>query len=111
MVESKDIYGFGLILMELLTGRSPADDEFGVHESIIEWARYCYSDCHLDAWVDSPIKPDAVVYRTKIVATMSLALDCTADNPAARPTATAAVKALDGFVRSNSCGLKLCSNV
>lgn len=51
--EKSDIYGFGVLLIELLTGRSSSrTDELGVHKNIVEWARYCYSDCHLETWVD-----------------------------------------------------------
>ncbi|MCD9639345.1 hypothetical protein HAX54_023785 [Datura stramonium] len=42
--EKSDIYGFGLLLIELLTGRNPTDAEFGKRESIVDWAQYCYSD-------------------------------------------------------------------
>lgn len=36
ITEKGDIHGFGLILIELLTGKSPVDAEFGIHESIVE---------------------------------------------------------------------------
>ena len=96
MTEKSDIYGFGLILIELLTGKSPADAEFGVqYQSMVEWARYCYSDCHLDMWVDPIIRGHASNNnQNQIVATMNLALRCTAGDPAARPCATDLSKTL-----------------
>ncbi|KAI3454098.1 hypothetical protein Pfo_010761 [Paulownia fortunei] len=104
MTEKSDIYGFGLLLIELLTGKSPADAELGIHENIVEWARYCYSDCHLEIWVDSVIKNHALNNQSnQIVETMNLALQCTAVDPAARPCAIDIVKTLDSIVISSSC--------
>ncbi|XVE71011.1 hypothetical protein DITRI_Ditri10aG0115600 [Diplodiscus trichospermus] len=110
MNEKSDIYGFGLVLIELLTGKSPADVEFGVHQSMVEWARYCYSDCHLDMWVDPMIiKGHASNNQNQIVETMNLALHCTATDPTARPSATDVSKTLQSAFRITSCvpaGLK-----
>ncbi|XVF89159.1 hypothetical protein PTKIN_Ptkin19aG0107900 [Pterospermum kingtungense] len=104
MTEKSDIYGFGLILIELLTGKSPADAEFGVqYHSIVEWARYCYSDCHLDMWVDPMIRVHASnKNQDQIVATMNLALHCTASDPSARPCATDISKTLQSAFRITS---------
>ncbi|OMO96204.1 hypothetical protein CCACVL1_05034 [Corchorus capsularis] len=105
ITEKSDIYGFGLILIELLTGKSPADAEFGVHQSMVEWARYCYSDCHLDMWVDPMIKPHIASnnYQNQIVETMNLALHCTAGDPTARPCAGHVSKTLESAFRITSC--------
>ncbi|XWS72522.1 hypothetical protein CRYUN_Cryun02cG0047200 [Craigia yunnanensis] len=114
MTEKSDIYGFGLILIELLTGKSPADAEFGVHQSMVEWARYCYSDCHLDMWVDPMIKGHASNNQNQIVQTMNLALRCTAGDPIARPCATDISKTLQSAFSITSCvpaGLKFSSPV
>ncbi|XP_022855880.1 probably inactive leucine-rich repeat receptor-like protein kinase At2g25790 [Olea europaea var. sylvestris] len=111
MTEKSDIYGYGLVLIQLLTGKSPADDSgFGIHQSIVEWARYCYSDCHLDMWVDPTIKNHAVMNnQNQIVEIMNLALQCTATDPAARPCAIHIVKTLESAVKSSSCGFELTS--
>jgi serine/threonine protein kinase len=93
--EQSDMYGFGVVLIELLTGKSPTDMEKGVNENIVEWARYCYSDCRLDGWVDTTIRGrDATNNHKEMVETMNLALHCTATDPTARPSATHVFKTL-----------------
>lgn len=99
-----DVFGFGLLLIELLTGKSRADPEL---ENMVEWARYCYSDCHLEMWVDPMIKNNdrqaLIDHQNQIVETMNLALHCTAGDPNARPSAVDLVKNLESIVRSSSC--------
>lgn len=103
ITEKSDIYAFGLILIEMLTGKSPADAEFGVHESIVEWARYCYSDCHLDTWTDTMIKGTTLHRPNEMVETMNLALQCTASDPSARPCASDVYRTLASVLGKRSC--------
>lgn len=103
MTEQSDIYGIGLVLIELLTGKSPADTEFGMQENIVEWARYCYSDCHLDVWIDTMIRGHATNNPNEIVETMNLALHCTATDPTARPCASDVFKTLESVMNPTSC--------
>lgn len=114
ITEKSDTYGFGLILIELLTGKGPSDTEIGgTHETIVEWARYCYSDCHLDTWVDPTIKEHGSNNHNEIVEIMNLALHCTASDPMARPCASDVVKTLESVIRPSSCvlGLKCSSTI
>lgn len=105
MNEKSDIYGMGLILIQLLTGKTPADAEFKEqYSSMVEWARYCYSDCHLDMWVDPVIKTQASINnQNQIVAAMNLALHCTAGDPTARPCAADVLETLKSAFRTSSC--------
>ncbi|XP_020239034.1 probably inactive leucine-rich repeat receptor-like protein kinase At2g25790 [Cajanus cajan] len=101
--EKSEIYGLGVMVIELLTGRSAMDmvdieagNGNGMHKSIVEWARYCYSECHVDTWIDPVMKGgDALTYQNDIVETMNLALHCTATDPTARPRARDVLKALE----------------
>lgn len=97
--EKSEIYGFGIMLIELLTGRSTVDTEAGNgknNNDIVEWARYCYSDCHIDTWTDPVMKgEDALTFENDVVRIMNLALQCTATDPTARPCARDVLKALE----------------
>lgn len=98
VTEKSAIYGFGVMLIGLLTGRSPMDIEAGngMQQNIVEWARYCYSDCHLDTWIDPVMKGGdaSSPHQNDIVEIMNLALHCTATDPTARPCASDVLKAL-----------------
>ncbi|KAJ7958830.1 Leucine-rich receptor-like protein kinase family protein [Quillaja saponaria] len=102
ITEKNDVYGFGLILIQLLTGKSSAGMEWGIHKSMVEWARYCYSDCHLDTWIDPVMKGHALNIHNEIVETMNLALRCTAGDPTARPCAGDILKTLEAVTRRTS---------
>lgn len=39
MNEKSDIYSFGVVLMELLTGKRPIEPEFGDGVDIVQWVR------------------------------------------------------------------------
>ncbi|XP_043722998.1 leucine-rich repeat receptor-like serine/threonine-protein kinase SKM1 [Telopea speciosissima] len=103
ITDKSDIYSFGVFLIEILTGKNPADTEHGVHHGIVEWARFCYSDCHLNTWIDPAIKECESKHGNEIVEMMNLALQCTATNPAARPCANDALMILECATRSSSC--------
>ncbi|ESW09226.1 hypothetical protein PHAVU_009G110600 [Phaseolus vulgaris] len=106
VTEKSEIYGVGVMLIELLTGRNAIDIETGngMHKSIVEWARYCYSDCHLDTWIDPVMKGgDASSYQNDMVEMMNLALQCTTTDPTARPCARDVLKALESFHRTTFC--------
>ncbi|KAL1291084.1 hypothetical protein HN51_059629 [Arachis hypogaea] len=108
--EKSEIYGFGVMLIELLTGRATTDIESGngnvvhQHQSVVEWARYCYSDCHLDTWIDPVIKggDESTKYHNDVVEAMNLALHCTATDPKARPSAREVLKALEAIHATNT---------
>ena len=39
LTEKSDVYGFGVVLLELVCGREPIDERRGPDASLIEWVR------------------------------------------------------------------------
>ncbi|PIA64735.1 hypothetical protein AQUCO_00100305v1 [Aquilegia coerulea] len=101
--KKSDIYAFGVLLIQILSGKDTADAELGMHYNMVDWAQYCYSECHLDTWIDAAMKGYSSHYHNEIVEVMNLALQCTATDPMARPCSSNVVKTLESVLRSRSC--------
>lgn len=112
MTSKSDIYGFGILLLHLLTGKSSSGDEdieSKVNGSLVNWARYSYSNCHIDTWIDSSI--DTSVNQHEIVHVMNLALNCTATDPQERPCTKNVLQALESTSSSSSSCATYFSNI
>ncbi|KAI3460995.1 hypothetical protein Pfo_017658 [Paulownia fortunei] len=84
--EKSDIYSYGVVLMELLTGKRPLDPEFGESIDIVEWIRRKMRD-------NKPLEEalDASVGNTKhvqeeMLLVLRIAVLCTAKLPKDRPS-------------------------
>ncbi|KAI3893792.1 hypothetical protein MKX03_012218 [Papaver bracteatum] len=101
---SDDIYEFGILMIEILTGKGITDAELGMHDNIVEWARYCYSDCHVDTWIEPSIKGEIMLKQQhhQTVEMMKLALQCTSIDPTARPSAKHVMRTLESIEGSGS---------
>lgn len=103
LTDRSDIYAFGVLIIQIVCGKGPADAELGVHDNIVQWARHCYSDCHIDTWIDAELKGMSSKYSSQVVEMMNLALQCTATDPIARPCAKDVSKTVESFLRSKTC--------
>lgn len=107
MNEKIDIYSFGVVLLELVTGREP---NFGEeHTSLAEWAWKNYAEANsIDEMLDGEIKKPGFLDEMKTVFTLGLI--CTSSSPSSRPSMKEVVqilqscRPLDEFERKMSAG-------
>ncbi|CAH2060664.1 unnamed protein product [Thlaspi arvense] len=106
VTSKSDIYGFGILLLNLITGKSSSGDEdieSGVNGSLVSWARYSYFNCNINTWIDSSINTS--VHKHEIVHVINLALNCTVYDPQDRPCTKNVLKALETISSSSSSSI------
>ncbi|XP_031095947.1 leucine-rich repeat receptor-like protein kinase TDR [Ipomoea triloba] len=82
-----DIYSYGVVLMEVLTGKRSMDSEFGEGNSIVDWVR---SKLKVREGVTDVLDKNAgascPLVREEMMLLLRIALLCTSRNPADRPS-------------------------
>ncbi|XP_010518789.1 PREDICTED: LRR receptor-like serine/threonine-protein kinase HSL2 [Tarenaya hassleriana] len=109
--EKSNVYSFGVVLLELVTGKRPNDPSFGENKDIVKFAMEaalsyssssspvetsCDSSGHfgdVSKLVDSRLKPSASDYK-EIEKVVDVALLCTSSFPINRPTMRRVVELL-----------------
>ncbi|KAL4190770.1 hypothetical protein AMTRI_Chr07g26390 [Amborella trichopoda] len=85
--EKIDIYSFGVVLLELLTGRRPLDPEFGEGINIVEWVR---AKLRNNRGVEEALDPNVgglcKHVQEEMLLVLRIALLCTAKCPKDRPS-------------------------
>ncbi|GAB2294110.1 hypothetical protein Dimus_028329 [Dionaea muscipula] len=84
--EKSDIYSFGVVLLEIVSGKRSVEAEFGDGNSIVDWVR---AKIKVKDGVDEILDNNAWAYCASVKEEMMLmlrvALLCTSRNPADRP--------------------------
>ncbi|KAJ1281294.1 hypothetical protein BS78_04G295600 [Paspalum vaginatum] len=91
--EKSDVYSYGIILLELLTGKKPVNDECNLHHLILSKA----ADNTVMEMVDPDIT-DTCKDLGEVKKVFQLALLCTKRQPSDRPTMHEVVRVLDSLV-------------
>ena len=85
--EKSDIYSYGVVLMEILSGKRSVDTEFGDGNSIVDWVRSTIkSKDGIDDILDKNVGAGCSSVREEMIQMLRIALLCTSRNPAERPS-------------------------
>lgn len=104
------MYSYGVVLLELITGRRPIEDEYGEGKDIVYWI-----STHLDdrdnvlKLLDIKVASEAV--QNDMIKVLKIAVLCTTKLPSLRPSMREVVKMLsDADPYSSSVSLNNSSN-
>ncbi|KAJ8764622.1 hypothetical protein K2173_006704 [Erythroxylum novogranatense] len=88
--EKSDIYSFGVVILELVTGRQPVDPEFG-EKDLVNWVCTTVDQKGADSVIDPKLDS---VHKDEISRVLNVGLQCTVSLPVSRPSMRRVVKML-----------------
>lgn len=84
--QKSDIYSFGVVLMELLTGKRPLDPDFGENVDIIQWVQSKIRNNKGVEALDANVGAQCKHIQEEMLLVLRIALLCTAKFPKDRPS-------------------------
>lgn len=90
MNEKSDIYSFGVVILELVTGRLPVDPEFG-EKDLVKWVCTTLDQKGVDHVIDPKLDS---CYKEEVCKVLNIGLLCTSPLPINRPSMRRVVKLL-----------------
>ncbi|MCO5599127.1 hypothetical protein L7F22_053227 [Adiantum nelumboides] len=98
--ESCDVYSFGILLLELISGKKPIEKlGHGVKRSIVEWASPLLVDGKVEELVDP--KLDGRYDEEELIRVVHVAMMCAQTAPEKRPTMQEVVDLLKGKTKED----------
>ncbi|XP_022892326.1 probable LRR receptor-like serine/threonine-protein kinase At5g45780 isoform X2 [Olea europaea var. sylvestris] len=112
--EKTDVFGFGILLLELITGQKAFHAGNGLVQKgmILETVRTLYEEKRLEVLVDRDLK--GRFSAEELEKAVELALHCTRSNPELRPKMSEVLKTLEGIsgqrecLEMSQCGMEPC---
>ncbi|XP_039070702.1 probable LRR receptor-like serine/threonine-protein kinase At5g45780 [Hibiscus syriacus] len=100
--EKTDVFGFGILLLELVTGQKTLDAGNGQIQKgmILDWVRTLHEEKRLEVLVDRDLR--GCFDPMELEKTTELALHCTQSQPHLRPKMSEVLKVLEGLVQSGT---------
>ncbi|XP_009593555.1 receptor-like protein kinase HSL1 isoform X1 [Nicotiana tomentosiformis] len=99
--EKSDIYSFGVVILELVTGRRPVGPEFG-EKDLATWVRTTLNEKGVDQLLDPNLNS---TFKEHICKVLDIGLCCLNHIPANRPSMRRVVKMLQESVPYNVPGM------
>lgn len=90
MNEKSDIYSFGVVILELVTGKPPTDPEFG-EKDMVKWVCATYNQKGADQVIDPRLDS---MYKEEICRVLDIGILCTDALPINRLSMRKVVKLL-----------------
>lgn len=87
--EKSDVYSMGIVLMELISGKMPTDEAFGVDMDMVRWVETrieMQSSTDREELIDPCLKPILPDEESAAFQVLEIALQCTKTAPQERPT-------------------------
>lgn len=86
--EKSDVYSMGIVLMELISGKMPTDEAFGVDMDMVRWVETrieMQSIADREELIDPCLKPLSPHEESAAFQVLEIALQCTKIAPQERP--------------------------
>ncbi|CAI9092957.1 OLC1v1028341C1 [Oldenlandia corymbosa var. corymbosa] len=94
--EKTDVFGFGILLLELITGQKALDFGRGAKQKgiMLDWVKKLHQDGKLEQMVDKDLKN--IYDKVELEEMVQVALICTQFNPSHRPKMSEVLRLLEG---------------